>query len=78
MHGTGPFENACDTQAVKLRVAVKTVVDLDADNRLTIAMRRQRIELARTPIRTITIAEFAAVNSPLNAHKALPERTLAT
>src|SRR5580692_4373014 len=74
MHGPGPFEDARDAQAIELRIAMKALVDLDADHGLAIAMRRQPVELTRTTVRTIAIAELAAVNSPLNAHRTLPKK----
>jgi hypothetical protein len=42
-----------------------SLVDLDSHDRPALAVRGQRIELARAPVGAVAVGEFLAVNRPL-------------
>src|SRR5437868_10360541 len=71
MDRPGPGEHAGEAQAIERRLAMVALVDLNADHRLAIAVRRQRIELAGAAIGAVAIGEFTPFEFPFD-HRDLP------
>src|SRR5205823_8300350 len=66
-----PGKDAGKAQTVERGFPVMAGVDLHADHRLAIAMRRQRIELAGAAISAIAVGEFTPFEHPFG-HLILP------
>jgi|tagenome__1003787_1003787.scaffolds.fasta_scaffold20701267_2 hypothetical protein len=64
--GPRPCEDASCCQAVEAGVAMMAVNDLEGRQRLAFAVRRQRIELARTAVGAIAIDELARPDLPFD------------
>src|SRR5262249_19467200 len=74
MDGTRPCEHAGNFETVQFDIAVKTGFDLEADNGLTVAVRRQAIELTRAAVGTIAVREFERANRPIDRSHDIPRQ----
>jgi hypothetical protein len=75
MDRPGPLEDPGAVQAIELHVAVVAFVDRDTGDRLAIPVRRQRVELAGTTVRTTAVDELARFDFP-GCHGVLRNRWL--
>ena len=72
-----PAENSHELQAIKLGRSVKALLDLEPTHGLTIAVRRQSIELAGAPVGAVAVDELTSLDSPFGVrHGRLPTGTL--
>src|SRR5262245_63505281 len=63
---TLPAEDACASQPVEPRRAVKALLNVENSQAPAVAVRRQSVELARAAIIAITVAELAPLDLPLD------------
>jgi len=70
--GSGPAPHAGCQQSVQLDVAEMPFIDLIAARRAAIAVRRQRVELARAAIVAVAVNELTSPDTPVNHDFILP------
>jgi hypothetical protein len=64
MNRARPARDQSGAEAIEPDITVVAFVELIADERLAIAVRRQRVELARASVRAVAVGEFAAFDVP--------------
>jgi hypothetical protein len=68
MNGTGPCDGERQVQAIELCIAKPSSVDSEEDDRTTVTLRRQRIELTGAAVCTAAIGEHEPVDLPIGHH----------
>ena len=73
MNGARPAKDPDEFQAVKFCRSVVTLLDLHSCHSLAMSVRGQRVELARTAVRAVTVDELVSMDRPVRVgHFRLP------
>jgi hypothetical protein len=71
MNWAWPRNDPSEFQAIELSLAVIPFVNVDANNRMAVAVSRKSVELARAPVSAIAMRKLTSFEHPLHVGHAV-------